>query len=243
MAGIINLRTVFKNHFDTRAISDDDLKKFTEDHLARITANDPGTFTGIIASVGATYAAYFGAITNEDTDRAVQQSLTIRVDMAAEAFKDFVSRREGAVRDAFGEGGPEYQEFFPNGKSEYTRADRANIEQLMARFADAAAIHAAALPTGFAAQVAALRTTYMGYRTDQLGKKGKVGDAISTSATTRDALEVALTASLHFVAYTYPGDVDQCMAFFDQSFLRDEATGGGGNGGNGENGSDGGNGE
>lgn len=225
---IINLKTLFKNHFDTKEISDDNTKKFAEDHLARLVANDPGTFGPITAQVGGAYTAYFGAIANEDTDRAVQQALTVQVDNATETFKGFVSSREGAVRDAFGEDGPEYQEFFPQGKSEYARADRASIEQLMNRFATAATKYAPSLPVGYAAQVAGLRTSYQSVRTVQLGKKGEVGDSIDTSIATCDTPEKALTASFHYIAFTYPGDVKQCIAYFDQRFLRDANSPNGG---------------
>ncbi len=227
MAGIINFETFFKNHFDNRAISDDDLKKFSEDHLARITANNPGgRLTPIIAPAGSAHTAYFGAITDEDTARAIQQALTIRVDDAAAAFTAYVRRREGAIRDAFGQEGPEYQEFFPQGLSEYTRADRANIEQLMDRFADAARRHVDALPQGFEQEVLALRAAYQSARTGQLGKKGEVGDRIEDSIQRRNVLETQLTANVHFIGFQFPGNVEQCMAYFDQSFIRRSGNGG-----------------
>jgi hypothetical protein len=49
---MINLETFFKNHFDTKEISDNNLKLFAEDHLQRITANNPGGIysSGITAS-------------------------------------------------------------------------------------------------------------------------------------------------------------------------------------------------
>lgn len=64
--------------------------------------------------------------------------------------------------------------------------------------------------------------TFKGHRDAQLGKKGAVGNLKSTAATSRAALELQLTANIHFIAYTWPGDVQQCMAFFDQSIVRDE---------------------
>ena len=38
----MNLETFFKNHFNTSKISDDNIRKFTEIHLQRTSANNDG---------------------------------------------------------------------------------------------------------------------------------------------------------------------------------------------------------
>ncbi len=222
MAAIINLRTLFKNHFNTKEISDDDLKKFSEDHLARIAANNPSNlFDTIIAAMGVAHTSYFGAISREDVAGAVQQALTKQVDSLMDTFKKTVERKEGAIRSAFGADAPEYQEFFPQGRTEYSTADKANVEMLMLRFATAATTYAAQLENGLSSVFTSLHTLYQSARTAQLAKKGQVGDLRDATAATRDVVEVQLTKNLHFIAYQFPGDVEKCMSYFDQSFLRD----------------------
>lgn len=236
MGQIINLQTLFKNHFDTRTISDDDLKKFSEDHLARITANNPGGILApIVAPMGAAHTAYFGAISSEDVAQAVQEALTAQVDAKMDEFKRLVRRKEGAIRNAFGENGPIYMEFFPHGLSEYTNADKGNIELLMQRFTTLTATHVADIEDDIDVTFQNFQTAFQAVRTAQLGKKGTVDDLKDASSANRDALETMLIKSLHFIAYQYPGNVEQCMAYFDQSFLRkdgegEEETPGGGGG-------------
>jgi hypothetical protein len=94
---------------------------------------------------------------------------------------------------------------------------------LMTRFLTAVSTYADQLEPGLDDLFSNLKNNYQLARTAQLGKKGAVGDLRDNSAAVRDALEIQLTKSLHFIAYKYPGDVEQCMAYFDQSFLRDKA--------------------
>ena len=112
---MINLETIFKNHFNTDRISDDNIQKFAEINLQRMSANNGGgEFTQMIADTTAAYTGYFGAITDEDTKFAVQQGLTIAMNNAMKGFQDWISKKAvHQVIAAFGEDSPEYQEFFP----------------------------------------------------------------------------------------------------------------------------------
>jgi len=135
---MINLKRFFENLFDTDRISDDNIRKFSNDHIQRlVAANDDGNLTDMInATVGA-YTTYFGAITDEDTAFALQQARTIAVDKIIEEFKNAVSQHEGLVRSTFGKGTPEYEEFFPQGITEYRQATKQNLPTLTKRIADA----------------------------------------------------------------------------------------------------------
>ena len=41
-SSMINMETLFKNHFNTNKISDDDIQKFAEINLQRMSANNDG---------------------------------------------------------------------------------------------------------------------------------------------------------------------------------------------------------
>lgn len=85
---MINLETLFKNHFNTDRISDDNMQKFAEIHLQRMSANNGGgEFTQMITDTTTAYTGYFGAITDEDTKFAVQQGLTIAMNNSMKAFQ------------------------------------------------------------------------------------------------------------------------------------------------------------
>jgi len=217
---MINLKSLFKNHFSDKEISNDELRKFAEDNLMRLTANNPSSaFTTIISATGIKYTAYFGALSNTDVAEAVRQALTVTVDNKLKAFKEKVSRKEADIRSAFGKDGAEYQEFFPHGMTEYSNATKENVEVLMERLVVSSNKYAAQLPDDFPDMWSATHDEYQTARATQLGKKGMVADNADTRDAARTALELQLVANLHFIGFTYPGDVEQCMAYFDQSFI------------------------
>ncbi|MFZ1520097.1 MAG: hypothetical protein WAU11_15065 [Ignavibacteriaceae bacterium] len=197
------------------------MKKFAEIHLERLSANN-GTaqFTAMITATTAAYTAYFGSITNEDTKYAIQQGLTMAMTNVVENFKKFVSKREGTVRGEFGADTPNYQEFFPQGVDEYWQANLANIETLLTRFAAAAERHSAELGATMQSDAENFLTDFKAARKAQLEKIGEVQAQKSTTSTNRDVIENELMKNVHLIASMFIGEVDRCMDFFDQSFIR-----------------------
>jgi hypothetical protein len=218
---MIDLRKLFKNHFDTDKISDDNLRKFAEIHLERLSANN-GTaqFTAMITATTTAYTNYFGAMTNEDTKYAIQQGLTITMKNIVDGFKKYVSQKEGIIRGNFGKESAEYQEFFPLGLTEYGNATLANIETLMSRFLAASERHNAALGAALQTDAEAYLTDFKNARKAQLEKIGEVSAQKTTTSTSRDVIENELMKNVHLIASMFIGDVDRCMDFFDQSFIR-----------------------
>lgn len=221
----MDLKKLFKNHFDTDKISDDNLRKFAEIHLERLSANN-GTaqFTTMITATTTAYTNYFGAMTNEDTKFAIQQGLTVTMTNIVENFKNFASKKEGLVFGNYGKESPEYQEFYPNGVSEYRQANLANIETLMSRFFAAAERHQAELGASLQSDAENFLTDFKNARTAQLTKIGEVQAQKSTTSTTRDGIENELMRNVHLIASMFIGEVDRCMDFFDQSFIRGSET-------------------
>jgi hypothetical protein len=219
---MMNMETFFKNHFNTKEISDENLRKFAEIHLQRMSAKKGGgAFTAMITDTTTAYTNYFGSINDEDTKFAVQQGLTITMNNAVENFKKAVSQKEGIVRGNFGKDSREYQEFFPNGVTEYSKATLQNVEMLMQRFADAATRYTVqlggALVTEFQGYLAAFQTA----RASQLLKIGEVVDSKTDTSFKRDDVENELMKNVHLVGAMFVGDINTCMDFFDQSFVRD----------------------
>jgi len=220
---------IFKNHFNTKEISDDSFKKFVEDHIQRaIAKNSGGTYTVMITDTTNAYTTYFGNLTSEDFAFAVQQGLTITADTIIRDFQKTVSLKEGTIRGLYGNTGI-YQEFFPFGLTEYSNATKANIETLMTRMVNASTAHVADLGAPFVAIWTTFKTNYVNSRTAQLLKIGEVDNTKTMTSTTRDALEVQLLKNLFFVGFNNPGNVTACMDFFKQDIIRydeDSATDG-----------------
>lgn len=222
---MLDLKKLFKNHFDTKEISDDNLKKFADVHLQRLSANNTtAQFTTMITETTNAYTAYFGSITNEDTKFAIQQGLTITMNNIVENFKNFVSKKEGTIRGEFGEKSAQYQEFFPLGVTEYRQANLANIDTMMARFAAAAERHSAELGAAMQSDAENFLTDFRTAREAQLEKIGEVQSQKSTTSATRDGIENVLMKNVHLIAAMYIGEVDRCMDFFDQSIIRPDDT-------------------
>jgi hypothetical protein len=181
----------------------------------------------MITDTTTAYTNYFGSMTDEDTKFAVQQGLTIAVENAVDNFKKAVSQKEGIVRGNFGKTSTVYQEFFPLGVTEYSKANLANIEMLMTRFVNASNAHVAELGIPFITEFQGYLTAFTSARASQLQKIGEVVDLKTDTSFKRDDVENELMKNVHLIGAMYIGDINTCMDFFDQSFVRDGSNGGG----------------
>jgi len=220
------METFFKNHFNTDRISDENLRKFAEIHLQRMAAkNGGGAFTTMITDTTTAYNNYFGSISDEDTKFAVQQGLTIAVNNSVENFKKAASQKEGLVRATFGKDSPQYQEFFPLGVTEYSKATLQNVEMLMNRFVTAAGKYTVELGAALETEFQGYLTAFTTARASQLLKIGEVADSKTDTSFKRDDVENELMKNVHLIGAMYVGDINTCMDFFDQSFVRDSNGG------------------
>ncbi len=218
---MLNLNILFKNHFSNRLISDNSIRKFAEVHLQRLSANNGGgEFTQIITDTQHAFNSCFGSMNDEDQNYAIQQGLTISVTKVLKEFKLFISSSEGLVRAQFGKKSAEYQEFFPNKMKEYWHLNLANAEKVMERFYNVAGKHTNVFGNSITNLAQTLLTEFTEARSNQLKKKGEVAEKKSSTRERRKNLELQLIRNLHYIGYLYPGNVNRCNDFFDQSFLR-----------------------
>lgn len=218
---MLNLNILFKNHFSSRLISDNSIRKFAEVHLQRLSANNSGgEFTQTITDTQNVFDSYFGSMSDEDQNYAIQQGLTISVTKVLNEFKQFISSSEGLVRAQFGKKSAEYQEFFPNKMKEYWHLNLANAEKVMERFYNVAGKHTNVFGNSITNLAQTLLTEFTEARSNQLKKKGEVAEKKSSTRERRKNLELQLIRNLHYIGYLYPGNVNRCNDFFDQSFLR-----------------------
>ncbi|MBK7498926.1 MAG: hypothetical protein IPI19_07425 [Ignavibacteriales bacterium] len=218
---MLNLNILFKNHFSSRLISDNSIRKFAEVHLQRLSANNSGgEFTQIITDTQHVFDSYFGSMSDEDQNYAIQQGLTISVTKVLKEFKLFISSSEGLVRAQFGKKSAEYQEFFPNKMKEYWHLNLANAEKVMERFYNVAGKHTNVFGDSITNLAQTLLTEFTEARSNQLKKKGEVAEKKSSTRERRKNLELQLIRNLHYIGYVYPGNVNRCNDYFDQSFLR-----------------------
>ncbi len=216
-----NLNVFFKNHFNTKEISDDNVRKFTEINLQRMITNNPGgIYASLITDTTAAYNGYFGAITDEDTITAIKEGSTVAMSNAVAAFKSAASQKEGIVRGTYGVNSPTYQEFYPHGITEYTTATLENVATLMERMVNAATAHVADLGALFLALFTGLRDDFASARTAQLALIGEVSGRKDVTVSTRDIVEIQLMKNVLFIAFNNVGNLEAVNTYFDQSFLR-----------------------
>ncbi len=216
-----NLISYFKNIFDTKEISDENLRKFAEIHLARLIVNNPGAiYNALIAALTTAYNAYFGAITDEDTLNAVKEGSTIAMNNIFNQFKDEASRQEGLVRAKFGKTSPQYQEFYPLGITEYTNSTLANVETLMTRIATAGDKYSNVLGDEFMTLFRTIKDNFILNRNTQLSLIGDLAGKRDVTITNRNTIEAQLTKNLLVIASNNVGNSEAMNTYFDQSFIR-----------------------
>jgi hypothetical protein len=218
---MIDLRNLFKNYFDTAKISDDTVRKGAKDHLARLNANNQnGNLRAILNDTQAAYREFCAAIDTEDQNFATQQASTLEVDAILDEFKKNVSRYEGAVRSEFGIGSKEYQEFFPQGQSEYALLSKSNAEMLMERMDVLCRKYSGTLSNTMVTLFANYNVNYETLRTQQLQYMANNTVLKSNTAKARTKLELQMCKNLLLIAAENVGNPNILNTYFDQSIFR-----------------------
>jgi hypothetical protein len=220
---MIAFKRIFENQFRGERLSINTLKKFSEDHLARITANPGpagGAVEGLIAPTGAAHLNFFGNLTDVDTVYAVQQGITISVKAKMREFIALARKMEPNIEYHFGKGSKVYEEFYPHGLNEYGGAIMANIETLMMRFKNAADNNAhPSLPATLGADVQTMHDEFQALRSAQLGKKGDTDIQRAERNAARATLELQLWKNVLTIAAAHIDDLSACAAYFDEGIL------------------------
>ncbi|MBI9038513.1 MAG: hypothetical protein JEY97_10300 [Bacteroidales bacterium] len=217
---MINIETFFRNHFNTKEISDDRMDLFTQDHIARLKANNPeNIYDVVITKTEGAHNGYFSAKTTESVSAAQKEAATVNVEKYAKEFIDMVSMKEGIIRGTWGKDSAAYQEFYPHGITEYIKATRANMNGLMERFLQGATKYAGELPANFIDLFNTIITNYQASRDLQLGKMGDVsGDKLAT-AQSRDILEKQLMSNVLVIANNNIGKPEVMKVYFTQHYI------------------------
>jgi hypothetical protein len=217
---MINLEVFFSNHFNTERISDDKMDLFAQDHIARLKANNPGNiYDPVITNTESAYNGYFSSKTKESVSAAQKEAATVNVEKYAKEFIELVSMKEGIIRGTWGKESSQYQEFYPHGITEYSKATRSNMNELMERYLQTATIYTLELPANFIDIFTALINNYKTSRDLQLGKMGDVsGDKLETSQN-RDVLETQLMSNVLVIANNNIGNLDVMKVYFTQHYI------------------------
>lgn len=217
---MIELVKYFRILFLSAKLSRERFKAFCEDHIQRLNANNPGgIFTGILTAVTNLYNAYFGDMASESLNKAVAEGKTIAMNESREALEKHISEMEKLIAYTYRNNNDTYQEFYPQGVTEYLAADLPTFGTITLRLKDALTAHAADFPPAFLLDYGTVQGTFVTNRNAQLAAKGDVAAEVSDLATSKPALAQQMTVNLLTISLQYIGDESKADVYFDQSIL------------------------
>ena len=197
-------------------------QKFSLDVIQRLTLDNPNAaFGALITDLTTYHTALFGSMTSTDAGisqrrSSAQQMWGALADLQHqleedEDLIDYKSKKNPAIRLAF----------FPNGRTEYSKASLLTADLLFQRAATAAATHATALGADFEPAL------YAGFYTAfKAGRDGTgAGDEQSAKARAeaqhhREALTLRLTDAVKLVAAHFLRDEARATAYFRVGLLQ-----------------------
>lgn len=217
---MIELLKYFRILFMSPKISRERLKGFTEAHILSLTAHNPGgIFTAILTAVTTAYNNYYGDLSSEAVNLAVQEGKTIAMNESRLGLEKMLSTNEKLVAYTYHNNNAVYEEFYPLGLTEYNDADLDTFDSITERYKIVLGNHAADFPVDFVTDYNAMRATFKTNRQAQQTAKSNVDNERSDMNTTRPALARQLTVNLLTIALQYAGDETKCDVYFDQSIL------------------------
>ena len=96
---MIELIKYFRILFLSPKLSIEVIQDFTEDHIQRLLANNPGgIFSTILANVTAAYNNFFGDASSKNLNEAVQKSLTTTMMQNRTDLEKYISDGEKLIK-------------------------------------------------------------------------------------------------------------------------------------------------
>jgi hypothetical protein len=216
---MMNPEKLIQDLFDDKNLSDANLRGFSEDMLQRMSlpVNNPGgIYSQLITDTSTRFTTFFGLMTNTATKKAISEGLTVTMNATKSDLLSYMSSLQGLVKFRFSETSATYQEFYPQGMSEYHDANLAQLPMLIDRFQNAANTHLTAAETGpltaritaFTNARAAQTTVFAEVETLQTGKRAD-----------RKLLTLQLTTNMLTIALNNLDNADNYNNYYNPSYL------------------------
>jgi len=217
---MINPLRYAHNLFDDRDFYDNDLQAFAEDHLIRLTNNNPGgVYALLITETSNKHQAYFGNLVSEITKTAVREGLTQSMKQARALMIKSISSIGKLADFKFAAHQEVFQQFFPQGVREYYYADLGETNPLIERLQGAAAAH---LTADYPNDVAALNLAITGFknaRSAQLNAFSQEEILASERRLARKALTRQLTRNLLLLSSDFIDQPRMLKKFYNLRLL------------------------
>lgn len=209
------------NPFANPKISEANLDKIVDTHIQRLTTATPvAPYAQMIADTPPLFQAWRTAITTEAIEKALREGRTISVNDAVKIIKAYISRKRGVIMDVFAQGTPQYEQFYPNGATEYTDANLGNIRLLTERWIAAATTSGSATIAVFGPELQLFLDAFNNARTLQLQSAGEVIENDSDSDIARAAMVKQVYKNLLQLLVIHIDDTERVIDFFDLSITK-----------------------
>jgi len=221
----------FSKPFDLSEVTAGRLQRYSSEHARLMEANP--RYAHLAEPTLVMHEKCFGSFAEEDIKTTISENSTQLMLGARQAFLAMVSQYEGGVRMIWGKGSPEYQRFYPDGISEYHRANLQNIDEKLIRYERAVVEFQSKLPLDFVNAFLALPTEdhpggvihrFRAARKLQLGAKGDKAQSGELFDKNRALLEALLLRNLLLVATEVTGGSEleklEARRLFPQHILK-----------------------
>ena len=217
---MINPIRLCNDLFEDEKLSDSNLRTFAEDHLLRLSNNNPGAiYSNLITDTTTKFTAYFGKMSSEQLQSQIKEGLTVTKKDSRNAVEAKISSLQGLIKYKFGETSDVYQSFYPQGIDFYYKAKDGDLLTLLNAYQALANTH---LNADFPADVTeyiALKTAFKEALAAQKNAFSLIDNLITGKNTDRKALTVQLTQNFLIIASNNIGNPDQFDDYFDPAYL------------------------
>jgi hypothetical protein len=216
-----NPKMLFGNIFDDVKITPNYIARFADDTVAKLTKNNESNeYDAVLNPLTAAIVPLRKELGEVDTTFNVQVGKTSTVDGFIVAFKGYMNDKYIHIAAALnGEKTPEFKEFYPKGKSEYTQVTKTQMPTVMERLKVTAAKYEVRIGAVIATELQMFQTKWKELRGQQLEEKAAVKTNRTDRSVARRAVELELLKTIHFIGAKFPGDVARCKSFFDFNLL------------------------
>ena len=219
----------FTNPFLKSKIGDDKFDKGVKNHidLTGVIITDDNPLTSMFienrTATNLLYEQYSESRGKKALNLSQREGKTISVNLLLKNIKEFISLKEGIIKNKFRKGTPEYEEIYPLGKNEYNKATKKNIGKLLKRFIDSLNAHKSEIDAAILTEAQALYDSLIQTMSAQSGKKGEVKDTTSGTKELRRQLAVQLYKNMLLLLLINAENPEKVKDYFDESFIKHAA--------------------
>jgi hypothetical protein len=207
--------------FENLQVGRDQIVRFFDDHRNRlkqaVTNGEP--FAELVAPTDAAFINLNSGMSSTVTSKTQLGSRTVSVDQLLLEFKEKALECEPYILTKFKKISAEYHEFFPNGRTEYSSANKGTIGPLFDQLILAFTNHKEVLGEELCNQFKILQARYTTARDVQQQQKENKGGALTSWDDYLSVMKDQVFHNILTIASHHRGHSERMRQYFDQSII------------------------